>query len=96
VYLVWIICGFTSGAVAQHSGTVHGLIFGVLSIGVVALAQVIFGGISALVHFYSISWFILITILGGLGGFAWDAWNWVKTAASEQRFHGVANKPGCQ
>ena len=78
VYFIWIICGFTSAAVAGRSGTLHGVIFGVLSIAVVALAQIVFGGISALIHFFWISWFILVTILGGLGGFAWDVWNWLK------------------
>ena len=92
VYFIWIICGFTSAVVARRSGTVHGVIFGVLSIAVVALAQIVFGGISALIHFFSINWFIFVTLLGGLGGFAWDVWSWLKTAASNQRLHRIANK----
>ena len=84
VYFIWIICGFTSAVVARRSGTVHGVIFGVLSIAVVALAQIVFGGISALMHFFSISWFILVTILGGLGGFAWDIYNWLRTKTSNK------------
>jgi hypothetical protein len=94
VYLTWIICGFTSAVVARRSGTAHGVIFGVLSIAVVALAQIVFGGISALIHFFSISWFILVTILGGLGGFAWDVWNWLKFTASNKRLQRIADKPG--
>jgi len=93
-YFIWIICGFTSAVVARRSGTVHGVIFGVLSIAVVALAQIVFGRISALIHFFSISWFILVTILGGLGGFAWDVRNWLKIIASNQRLHRIANKSG--
>jgi hypothetical protein len=93
VYFIWIICGFISAAAARCSGTLHGFIFGVLSIPVVAFAQIVFGGISALIHFFSISWFILVTILGGIGGLAWDVWNRLK-AASNQRLHRIANKSG--
>lgn len=93
VCLVWVICGFTSAVVGRRSGTLHGIIFGVLSIPAVALAQIVFGGIAALIHFFSISWFILVTVLGGLGGFAWDVWNWLRTA-SNQRLHRIADKPG--
>jgi hypothetical protein len=82
VYLIWIICGYIAAVLARSSGTVHGVIFGVLSIAVVALAQIVFGGMSALIHFFSITWFILVTILGGLGGFTWDVRNWFRIRAS--------------
>jgi len=82
-YFIWIICGYISALDACRSGTVHGVIFGVLSIAVVALAQIVFGGSSAFIHFRSISWFVLIIILSGLGGFAWDIRNWLKIAPSD-------------
>jgi putative membrane protein (TIGR04086 family) len=93
-YFIWIICGFIAAAAARHSGTLHGFIFGALSIVVVAIAQVVFGGVSALIHFFSIGWFFIVTALGCLGGFAWDVWNRLKITASNQRLHRIANKPG--
>jgi hypothetical protein len=92
-YFIWIICGFTSAVVARRSGTAHGVIFGVLSMAVVALVQIVFGGVSALIHFFSIGWFIVVTILSGLGGFTWDVLNRLKTA-SNQRLHRIANEHG--
>ena len=61
--------------ISENKGVVHGAIFGVLSLVIVAVTQYIFGGMGDLIQTTQQNWILWISssvILGALGGLVWD------------------------
>ena len=75
MYLTWAICGYLTASIAKKSGTLNGVILGLLSPFIVIIAIYVISGSTSMLQSFKTDWFywfLMGVIACGLGGLAWD------------------------